>query len=157
MRLSMMAARSENNVIGLDSEIPWRVEGEQPLFKAMTHNHWLLVGRNTFASMGLLPRRKYAVISNTLSQPGDNSFLVFGSVDEAIKKLSEVSDHVFIAGGGQIYQSAIEIVDHIHLSTIHCQVDGNVFFPSIPESFHVVFEQDFSSNIDYTYQIWSKR
>ena len=157
MRLSIMAARSENNVIGLDSAIPWKVDGEQLLFKAMTHNHWLIVGRATFVSMGLLPRRKYAVISNTLTQPSDNSFFVFSSVDQAIIRLSEVSDHVFIAGGGQIYNSLIDMVDCIHLSTIHCHVDGNVFFPSIPESFDVVFEQDFSSNIDYTYQIWSKR
>ena len=157
MRLSMMAARSENNVIGLDSAIPWNVEGEKLLFRAMTHNHWLIVGRATFASIGLLPRRRYAVISSTLSQPRDNSFLVFSSVDEAIARLSELSDHAFVAGGGQIYRSLIAVVDHIHLTTIHCQVAGNVFFPSIPESFHVVFEQDFSSNIDYTYQIWSKR
>lgn len=156
MRLSIMAARSENNVIGLDSAIPWHVEGEQLLFKAMTHNHWLIVGRVAFASMGLLPKRRYAVISNTISQPTDSSFLVFSSVDEAITRLSEVADHVFVAGGGQIYSSLIDIVDYIHLSTIHCQIAGDVFFPSIPESFHVVFEQDFSSNIDYTYQIWRK-
>ena len=152
-----MAARSENNVIGLESAIPWKVEGEQLLFKAMTYNHWVIVGRNTFASMGILSNRRYAVISNTLSQPSDNSFLVFSSFEKTIKKLSEVSDHAFIAGGGQLYKSVIDIVDFIHLSTIHCHVDGNVFFPSVPESFHVVFEQDFSSNIDYTYQIWSKR
>ena len=157
MMLSMIAARSENNVIGLDATIPWKVEGEKLLFRAMTYNHWLIVGRATFASIGLLPRRRYAVISSTLSQPSDNRFLVFSSVDEAIARLSEVSDHAFVAGGGQIYKSLIDVVDHIHLSTIHCQIGGNVFFPSIPESFRVVFEQDFSSNIDYTYQIWSKK
>ena len=157
MKLSMMAARSENNVIGLDSEIPWKVDGEQLLFKAMTYNQWLIVGRSTFASMGLLPNRKYAVISSTLAQPSDNSYLVFSSVEEAIARLSDISDHAFIAGGGQIFSSLIDSVDCIHLSTIHCQVDGNVFFPSIPEPFSPVFEQHFSSNIDYTYQIWSKR
>lgn len=157
MRLSIMAARSENNVIGSGSAIPWKAEGEQLLFRAMTHNQWLIVGRTTFASMGLLPKRRYAVISNTLRQPSDRSFLVFSSVDKAINGLSEISDHAFIAGGGKIYSSFIGIVDYIHLSTIHANVDGNVYFPSIPESFHLVFEQDFSSNIDYTYQIWSKR
>ena len=157
MRLSMMAARSENNVIGLDSEIPWKVDGEQLLFKAMTYNQWLIVGRSTFASMGLLPNRKYAVISSTLSQPSDSSFLVFRSVGEALTTLSQIASHAFVAGGGQVFSSLIDSVDHIHLSTVHSQVDGNVFFPSIPESFRLVFEQYFSSNIDYTYQIWSKR
>jgi dihydrofolate reductase (trimethoprim resistance protein) len=156
MRLSMIAARSENNVIGSGVEIPWKVKGEQLLFKAMTYNQWLIVGRTTFASIGLLPDRKYAVISSTLRPPADGSFLVFSSVDQAIAGLSGIVDHAFISGGGQIYDSFISLVDCIHLSTIHCSVDGNVVFPPIPEEFRLVFEQDFSSNIYYTYQIWSK-
>ncbi|MCV5388050.1 DfrA family trimethoprim-resistant dihydrofolate reductase, partial [Escherichia coli] len=35
-------------------------------------------------------------------------------------------------------------------------ISGDVFFPSVPQSFKQTFEQSFSSNIDYTYQIWAK-
>ncbi|ENF9342396.1 dihydrofolate reductase, partial [Escherichia coli] len=45
MKISIMAAVSENGVIGSGLDIPWHVQGEQLLFKAMTYNHWLLVGR----------------------------------------------------------------------------------------------------------------
>jgi len=156
MKLSLIVAKAENNVIGSDSEIPWDVKGEQLIFKALTYNHWLIVGRKTFESMGRLPNRKYAVISNTLERSNDEDVLVFSSVDQAVKDLSEITEHVFVAGGGQVYNELIDIVDIIHASTIHCQIDGNVFFPQIPETFNRVFEQKFHSNIDYTYQIWSK-
>jgi dihydrofolate reductase (trimethoprim resistance protein) len=156
MKLSLIVAKAENNVIGSDSEIPWNVKGEQLIFKALTYNHWLIVGRKTFESMGKLPNRKYAVISNTLEKSNDDDVLVFSSVDQAIKGLSEIFEHVFVAGGGQVYNELIDIVDIIHVSTIHCQIEGNVFFPQIPKSFNRVFEQKFHSNIDYTYQIWSK-
>jgi len=106
--------------------------------------------------MGKLPDRKYAVISKTLDEPDDADVLVFRSVDQAIKGLSEITAHVFVSGGGQVYSELIDAVDIIHVSTIHSQADGNVFFPPIPKSFNKVFEQKFNSNIDYTYQIWSK-
>ena len=68
MIISLMAAKSDNNVIGNNTEIPWKAEGEQLLFKAMTYNHWLLVGRKTFEAMGKLPNRKYAVVSSSLKE-----------------------------------------------------------------------------------------
>lgn len=156
MKLSLIVAKSENNVIGLDAEIPWHVKGEQLIFKALTYNQWLIVGRRTFESMGKLPNRKFAVISSSLHNPDDADVLVFRSVAQAIDALSEITEHVFVSGGGHVYHDMIDMVDIIHVSTVHCQIDGNVFFPPIPTSFNKVFEQKFNSNIDYTYQIWSK-
>ena len=156
MIISLMAAKSDDNVIGNNTEIPWKAEGEQLLFKAMTYNHWLLVGRKTYEAMGKLPNRKYAVISRTLEEQTDGDVCFFNSVDAALNYLSDKTDLVVVSGGGQIYAEMISKVDVIHLSVIHCQVDGNVFFPEIPEEFKMVFSQDFRSNIDYTYQIWAK-
>ncbi|HBT5936311.1 TPA: trimethoprim-resistant dihydrofolate reductase DfrA1, partial [Klebsiella pneumoniae] len=44
----------------------------------------------------------------------------------------------------------------LHISTIDIEPEGDVFFPNIPNTFEVVFEQHFSSNINYCYQIWQK-
>ena len=156
MIVSLMAAKSDNNVIGNNAEIPWKAEGEQLLFKAMTYNHWLLVGRKTFEAMGKLPNRKYAVISGSLEEKIGGDVCFFKSVDAALNYLSDKTDLVVVSGGGQIYAETIVKVDVIHLSVIHCNVEGNVFFPSIPKEFKMVFSQDFKSNIDYTYQIWTK-
>ncbi|MFC1494944.1 trimethoprim-resistant dihydrofolate reductase DfrA [Thermodesulfobacteriota bacterium] len=156
MKLSLMAAKSDNNVIGLNSEIPWKAEGEQLLFKAMTYNHWILVGRKTFEAMGMLLNRKYAVISRSAKENKDEDVVFFDSIENALTFLSDVTDHVIVSGGGQIYHELISRVDVIHLSVIHCEVEGNVFFPEIPGEFQMVFSQDFTSNINYTYQIWTK-
>lgn len=151
-----MVAKSDNNVIGLDSEIPWKAEGEQLLFKAMTYNHWILVGRKTFEAMGKLPNRKYAVISRSAKENNDKDVIFFESIESALTSLSDVTDHVVVSGGGQIYEELISRVDVIHLSIIHCEVNGNVFFPEIPGDFQMAFSQDFTSNINYTYQIWTR-
>ncbi|WP_028974608.1 trimethoprim-resistant dihydrofolate reductase DfrA [Spirochaeta cellobiosiphila] len=156
MKISLMAAVSENGIIGSDLDIPWKVKGEQLLFKAITYNQWIVVGRKTFESMGKLPNRHYAVISRTVTSSEEADVIFFPSIEEAITELETKTDHVIVSGGGQIYQAFLPYADTIHRSIVHTRVEGNVGFPDIPDCFHRVFEQKFHSNIDYTYQIWIK-
>ena len=60
----MIVARSRNGIIGNGDEIPWKVKGEQRLFKQITMGGTLVMGRKTFASIGkALPGRETIVIS----------------------------------------------------------------------------------------------
>lgn len=156
MKLSLIVAVSENGVIGLGQEIPWSVKGEQLLFKAMTHNQWLIVGRKTFEIMGKLPNRKYAVITRSPLSSDDQDVQYFSSVDKALSHLENITDHAFVSGGGEIYKALINSAETLHISTIHCNIAGDVFFPAVPSGYQKVFEQCFSSNLDYTYSIWQK-
>nr|WP_063844288.1 trimethoprim-resistant repeat-containing dihydrofolate reductase DfrA1 [Campylobacter jejuni]CAC19929.1 dihydrofolate reductase [Campylobacter jejuni] len=186
MKLSLMVAISKNGVIGNGPDIPWSAKGEQLLFKAITYNQWLLVGRKTFESMGALPNRKYAVVTrssftsdneNVLIFPSikdalpnrkyavvtrssftsDNeNVLIFPSIKDALTNLKKITDHVIVSGGGEIYKSLIDQVDTLHISTIDIEPEGDVYFPEIPSNFRPVFTQDFASNINYSYQIWQK-
>nr|CAA6830024.1 MAG: Dihydrofolate reductase (EC [uncultured Thiotrichaceae bacterium] len=156
MKLSLIAAVSQNGVIGSGMDIPWSAKGEQLLFKAMTFNQWLIVGRKTFESMGKLPNRKYAVITRSSMTSDDDDVLYFSSIEDALSSLGEIIEHAFVSGGGEIYKALIDQVDTLHLSTIHKDIEGDVYFPSMPDNYHQVFEQEFNSNIDYTYRIWQK-
>lgn len=160
MKLSLMAAVSKNGIIGNGPDIPWQAKGEQLLFKAITYNQWLLVGRKTFESMGVLPNRKYAVISrasaDSIAGADAEDVLVFGSIDKALTALAEITDHVIVAGGGEIYRHTIEQVDTLHISEIDTSPEGDIAFPEIPAAFSKVFEQRFESNVNYTYQIWRR-
>ena len=154
MKLSLIAARSENDLIGNGLDIPWRAKGEQLLFKGLTYNAWLIVGRKTFQSMGKLPNRKFAVVSASGFHSDDPDVEVFTSVDAAIEALAKRTEHAFIAGGGQIYRELIERAEVLHLTRIHKEVEGDIEFPAIPSKFQKVFQQDFESNINYRYEIW---
>ena len=156
MKLSLMAAISRNGVIGNGPDIPWSAKGEQLLFKAITYNQWLLVGRKTFESMGALPNRKYAVVTRTKFTSDNENVLVFSSIEAALDQLEKITGHVIVSGGGEIYKSLISKVDTLHISTIDIEPEGDVIFPKIPDSFRLVFKQDFDSNISYSYQIWQK-
>lgn len=149
-----MAAVSKNGVIGRGLDIPWQAKGEQLLFKAMTYNQWLIVGRKTFDSMGKLPNRKYAVISRSDTVSNDPEVLRFNSVESALDRLSSVTNHAIVSGGGVIYHELISKVSSLHLSVIDVEVDGDIYFPEVPRNFNKVFQKDFESNLNYRYKIY---
>lgn len=148
----MVAAQSENQVIGRGLEIPWRVKGEQALFKKITINGTLIMGRKTFQSIGRpLPGRTTIVVSR------DPDLAITGcetstSLELAIARAAEINKPIFIAGGGELYRQALVIADEIHLTTIHTKVEGDVLFPEVPANFRLVEEKAFTSNINYTYR-----
>ena len=156
MKISLIAAVSDNGIIGSGLDIPWQVKGEQLLFKGLTYNQWLLVGRKTFDSMGKLSNRKYAVVSRSVMQSVDGELLFFTSINDALESLKSRTEHVFVSGGGQIYKAMLPVATTVHLSRVHVQIDGDICFPQLPADFSKVFEQEFESNLNYTYQIWKR-
>lgn len=153
MSLSLIAARTLNNVIGNDGEIPWKVKGEQKLFKRVTMDSALIMGRKTYESIGRpLPGRITIVISRNqnLVIPG---CMVVGNLEQAIKSASKAHKPAFVAGGGEIYAQALPLAAEVHLTTIQCRASGNIYFPEFNESeFELLGEELFHSNVDYLYQ-----
>lgn len=156
MKIYLIAAKAKNGVIGNGPNIPWSVRGEQLIFKAFTQSQWILVGRKTFESMGVLENRKYAVVSRSTNQPDTENVRFFSSIGVALEEMRKFTDVLFIAGGGEIYTQTIKIADALHISTIDIDAVGEVFFPEIPPCFTKVYDQEFSSNIDYTYSLFKK-
>ena len=107
-------------------------------FKCLTQNSVVIMGRNTWISIGSkpLPKRLNLVISSTLP-PSDS---VFPSLDAALASLPAGEEReVWIIGGSALYKEALShpSTTHIHLSRVTPAVDVeyDVFFPRIPETF----------------------
>jgi hypothetical protein len=65
-KISLIAAISKNNVIGMDADIPWEIPGEQVRFRALTIGKKIIMGRKTFESIGRpLPNRNTIIVSRT--------------------------------------------------------------------------------------------
>ena len=68
MILSHLVALSNNLVIGVNNDLPWKLKKDLQHFSAYTQNKAIVMGRKTFESIGRpLPNRKNIVISSTLS------------------------------------------------------------------------------------------
>jgi dihydrofolate reductase len=133
MKISQIAARSKNGVIGNENDIPWRIPGEQKRFKDLTLGHTVIMGRKTYESIGKpLPKRKTIIVSR------DPHYKVVGcvvvhSIEEALK-LTEAEEEVFIGGGESIYRASLPYTDRIYLTEIDFEVNGDTRFPDLPSA-----------------------
>lgn len=131
-RIVIIAALSENRVIGRDGGLPWSLPADLRRFKALTSGHALVMGRRTWASLdGPLPQRTIIVLS---SDPdfAPEGVIVARSLDEAIA--SAPGDPVFIAGGSAVYAAALPIADRLELTVVHADVPGDTCFPAFDDT-----------------------
>ncbi len=156
MNISLVAARSENGVIGNGDQIPWKADGEQRLFKEITMGGVLVMGRKTYDSIGRpLPGRETIVISRSAKDLPEPIKLC-GSLSIALQSAALMKKPIFVVGGGQVYSQAISIADSLHLTQIHCHADGDIFFPEIPNHLKLNKQRYYESNINYTYEYYER-
>ncbi len=157
--IALIAARSENGVIGCGPDLPWDLKDEQKLFRDITLGGVLVMGRKTFDSIGRpLPGRTTVIVTRNPAYQAKGC-LIASSLEDALEKAAGqcAGLDIYIAGGGEIYAQTINLVDCIHLTTVHIKVEGDVFFPEIPKNeFTLVEEKKFSSSIDYTYRRYDR-
>jgi dihydrofolate reductase len=64
LKISLIAAISENKVIGRDNDLPWHIPEDLKRFKEITKGHPVIMGRKTYESIGrLLPNRTNIIIT----------------------------------------------------------------------------------------------
>ena len=134
--LSIVVAASENNVIGRDNDMPWKLSTDLKRFKAITLGKPVIMGRKTWESIGRpLPGRPNLVVTRDVAFKADGAIIV-GSLEEAIelgrKLATELSvDEVCIIGGGKIYAQALPFADRVYLTRVLATIDGDTFFPEL--------------------------
>ena len=72
IRLALMVAVAENEVIGRDNGLPWHLPEDLRYFRRITMGRPIVMGRKTFESIGRpLPGRTNIVVSrnNTFTPP----------------------------------------------------------------------------------------
>ena len=132
MRISMIVAMAVNRVIGKGGDIPWKIPGEQKLFKKITLGHCIIMGRKTYESIQQpLPQRTNIIITRQSSYEAPGC-LVVGSLPSAIEACPADEEEAFICGGGQLYHEALPQTDRLYLSILPKVIEGDTYFPEFP-------------------------
>ncbi len=153
MKLSIIAAVANSSVIGNQNRLIWHMPADLKRFKNMTMGHTLIMGRKTFQSIGKpLPGRKTIVIT-TRAELDTQGCAKASSFKEAIKLVKDEKE-VFVAGGAEIYNQAIEsyYTKKIILTRIFANFEGDAFFPDIdPEKWELVEREDYEADKKHPY------
>lgn len=126
--ISLIAAMAHDRVIGYNNQMPWHLPADLAHFKKITMNKPIIMGRNTFASIGkALPGRQNIVITSRADYEAPGCDVV-SSIDAAIAIAGDV-DEIMIIGGGQIYKQCLARAQRMYLTFIDETVPGDAFFP----------------------------
>ena len=146
MKVSVIAAVSENEIIGRDGALPWRLSTDLKRFKVLTMDRHLVMGRKTFESIGrALPGRKIIVLTSTfLSYAPPDEVRLAGSIREAIYlAYSSGERELFIAGGAAVYATTLALAGRAYITHVHAKVKGDARFPKLhPRIWEKVYESE---------------
>jgi len=131
MNLCLIVAVSSNGYIGKDGTLPWQISEDLKRFRKITSNSVVIMGRNTFLSIGkALPNRENIIVSTTLKSI--ENCLIVNTLDEAINFSKEKfpEKDIFLIGGYAIYKAGETFADTLYLTKVDVEVDGDVSLPS---------------------------
>jgi dihydrofolate reductase len=163
MTISLIAAASENSVIGKDNKLPWHLPTDMKYFKNITWAMPVVMGRKSFDALGKpLTGRTNIVITRNKNWQADG-VQTAQTIDQAIILASRTdAKEIFIIGGGEIFQAALPSADRIYLTRVHENFDGDAFFPKIKqEEWKLVSNRDCEPDEKNAYalsfQVWLRK
>ncbi len=157
--ISLIAAISEKQrALGFKNQLLWKIEGDLPRFKALTSGHAIIMGRNTYLSIGKpLPDRKNIVISHTRKEelPLKEEVIVVSTLEEAFEEAKKIeSEEIFVVGGGMVYTSAIKFADKLYLTIVYDEPEADTFFPDYSDFKKLILKEDhLDKNPPFSYLI----
>lgn len=162
MKISLIVAASENNVIGRDNDLPWKLPDDMKHFVSTTKGHCILMGRKNLESFGrLLPNRTNILLTRDRDYKFEGAE-IFYELDKAIafaKKSGE--EELMVIGGGEIYRQCMPFADRIYLTRVHAEVEGDVYFSELDSSFWELtteefHEKDEKHNFSFSFQTFDR-
>ena len=164
MKIALIVAVSDDNVIGVKNALPWHMPEDLKFFKRHTIGKPVLMGRKTFESIRKpLPGRLNIVLSGSPDFPVPAGVELFNDFQEAIGRLeAEGTDEGFVIGGRRLFELCTNIVDRMYITRVHGTFpQGDVFFPTIDHTqWRLTWEEarlkDERHAYDYTFQIFER-
>ena len=160
--ITVIAAIAKNYALGKDNDLIWHLPADLKRFKKVTTGHYIVMGRNTFESIGRpLPNRTTIIITRNKNYFKEGC-LIANSLEQAVE-MSKEEAQVFIIGGAQIYKETIakDLAQQLDITLVHKDFEADVYFPEIDakiwkEIARENFKADEKNKLDYSFISYQK-
>ena len=133
MIISLIAARTQNNVIGKNNDLPWHLPDDMKYFMQTTKGHHTIMGRKNYDSIPEkfkpLPNRTNIVVTRQYGfrAPG---CIVVNTLEKGLEIARNNGEiEIFIIGGSEIYNLSFSLADKLYITEINTILDGDTHFP----------------------------
>ena len=183
MIISAIVAKAQNNAIGKDNQLLWRLPADLKYFKNLTLHHHVLMGRKTYESIGKpLPQRTSIVLTRSLELPIgveklsvppqtttkvtqtaviEGNIFIINSIEKGIDLARQQCEtELFIIGGAEIYKLAMPFLTRLYVTEVQTSIEGDAFFPDIDaawqEKSREKHSRDEKHQYDYDFVVYEK-
>jgi len=129
--LYIIAAMSENHVIGQDNRLPWHLPDEWEHFRKVTDGKAFLTGRKSFEAPDALHSSYRNVVLTTHPHPEKQADTEYAEDLNSGIALLKDENEVFVLGGASVFEQALPLVEKLYLTIVHTTVEGDAFFPKL--------------------------
>ena len=175
--ICLIAAMTQDHIIGVDQTIPWDLPSDMRHFKATTMDHIVVMGRKTFVTMARKPLRgRTNIVVSTKDIPeldgdtrrsyGNNTSLLHAYTLEsslclATRIASNTGQKIFVIGGGALYEWFLPHAQELIITHVDVAVkptDDVARFPQVDWSQYAEVEQTSGcdNSVNYTVKQYSK-
>ena len=162
MKISIIVAVDENNLIGKRNSLPWHLPADLKHFKQTTMGHHILFGQTTFGSIGRpLPGRTTMILTNDPKFKQENCVIVHSPQEAIDHAKNKKEEELFVCGGAMVYRSFLPLADKIYMTQIHHKFEGDVYFPEWnkdewKETSRKHFKMNKENKYDFDVAVYSK-
>ena len=157
MIISILVAMNEELLIGVNNDLPWKLQDDLEHFKNYSLNKPIIMGRKTFESIGRpLPNRKNIVVSSSMKE--QDGIKVFNNLNDAIafsKKYNEENniDEIILIGGAKVFAEGLKQTTKLVISWVDASnIEGDVFYPDIDlDEWEMLSSEHFKKDSDNDY------
>lgn len=133
MELRLIAAMSENRIIGKGRGVPWHHPEDVRHYKSTVAGHPIVVGRRTFESMDKLDVPLHVVLTTDESRTSADPDVVYATTPAAAIDAASATGNgtAYVIGGGEVYRLFLPHAHGAVLTHIHETHEGSVTFPEL--------------------------
>ena len=147
--ISIIVAIARDRGIGYQNKLLVHLPPDLKHFKSITSGHAIIMGQNTFESIGkALPNRENIILSLDKNFKAE-ACQVFDNLESALEyaKQSEQTKNpehpeAFFIGGASIYQQAMKYADKLYITLIDAQYPADTFFPDYSEFKNIIKSEE---------------
>jgi dihydrofolate reductase len=163
MEIKLIVAKAKNNAIGKDNDLIWHLPADLKFFKKTTSGNTLIMGRKTFESIGFpLPNRETIIVTRNSDYSQENCKIA-SSIENAIE-IADKSKEIFIAGGANIYEQALDkdLIDTMIITEVDADFEADVYFPEFDQDkWNIELIEPHSSDeknkFNYSFKVLSRK
>ena len=159
MSFNIIACIGKNGELGIKNQLVFHIKEDMEFFKNTTVGHSVLMGKNTFKSIGSpLQGRKNLIVTHHSETLGKDVFAIT-DLNDFIKQYQFSDEKIFVIGGASIYQALLPYTEIIYLTEVDASPKADVYFPKLNLDLYdkIILKESVEGSLKYKFTKYTKK